>query len=289
MWYNNINFLKGLDMMSISLQNDIRYAESILNNECKDKFRKVYTNTNENLSLLFGKIDLQDRNILTVLSSSDYLYMSYLFGAKNVDCFDINPLTFRYYYLRKWMIENGKIDIGFCSYEEILKILMNVKPGDSIEEKESLLFWQEIIPKMGENGFYNHQFFITIFNPFNNFYSDKLGDLSKILSSINPRFYSFDIRGKTPINLGRKYDTIFLSNSIDYYRDGESIQAIIHNLYPYVSEQGKIICAHIPQEATENYLQVLDFERKFFEQAFDFKMITTDEDERIKYYQYTKK
>ena len=43
MWYNNINFLKGLDMMSISLQNDIRYAESILNNECKDK-RTKYQN-----------------------------------------------------------------------------------------------------------------------------------------------------------------------------------------------------------------------------------------------------
>lgn len=79
--------------MSKQLVNDIKYVDSILNNECNDKFRKIYTCTNENLSTLFDKIDLSNKNIFTVLSSSDYLYMACLSGAKTADCFDINPLT----------------------------------------------------------------------------------------------------------------------------------------------------------------------------------------------------
>ena len=286
----NINFYVGDDTMSIELQNDIKYAKSILDNECHDKFRKIYTNTNEDLSLLFSQLDLSDKNILTVLSSSDYLYMSYLFGAKRVDCFDINPLTFRLFYLRKWLINNNIIDIGFCSYEDVIRVLMNMEKTNTDNEKESLLFWKEVLSKMGESDFYHNQLFTTIFNPFNSFYKDKLVNLSKILSYVDPTFYSFDICDNLGINIGKRYDFIFLSNILDYNRSRESLDDAFNNLLPLVDEQGKIVCAHISQIANEDFTQVLDLEKKVFQNAFEYShIIASDENQPIHYYQYTKK
>ena len=276
--------------MNTNLQNDIRYAKSILDNDCHDKFRKIYTNTNENLSLLFSQLDLSDKNILTILSSSDYLYMSYLFGAKKVDCFDINPLTFRFYYLRKWLIDNNIIDIGFCSYEDVVRVIMNRAKTNTDNEKESLLFWKEVLSKMKESDFYHNQLFITIFNPFNSFYEKKLLDLSKILLHIDPTFYSFDICGNLGINIRKQYDFIFLSNILDYNRSRESLNAAFNNLLPLVDKQGKIVCAHISQFANEDFTQVLDLERKVFQEAFEYSHIaSTEENSPIHYYQYIRK
>ena len=275
--------------MNTNLQNDIRYAKSILDNECHDKFRKIYTNTNENLSLLFSQLDLSDKNILTVLSSSDYLYMSYLFGAKKVDCFDINPLTFRFYYLRKWLIDNNIIDIGFCSYEDVVRVIMNREKTNTDNEKESLLFWKEVLSKMKESDLYHNQLFTTIFNPFNSFYENKLLDLSKILLHIDPTFYSFDICGNLGIDIGKQYDFIFLSNILDYNRSRESLNAAFNNLLPLVDEQGKIVCAHISQIENEDFTQILDLEKKVFQEAFEYSHIASTENQPIHYYQYTRK
>lgn len=98
-------------IISNTLQRDRDYVNSCLNNTCKDLFQKIYATTNEDLLILFDKLNINGKDVLTVLSSSDYLYMSYLNKARNVDGFDINPLTERYYYLRKWLINNGVIDI----------------------------------------------------------------------------------------------------------------------------------------------------------------------------------
>ena len=275
--------------MSIELQNDIKYAKSILDNECHDKFRKIYTNTNEDLSLLFSQLDLSDKNILTVLSSSDYLYMSYLFGAKRVDCFDINPLTFRLFYLRKWLISNNIIDIGFCSYEDVIRVIMNMEKTNMDNEKESLLFWKEVLSKMGESDFYHNQLFTTIFNPFNSFYKDKLVNLSKILSYVDPTFYSFDICDNLGINIGKRYDFIFLSNILDYNRSRERIEVAFNNLLPLVDKQAKIVCSHISQFANGACPPDLDLEKNIFQEAFEYSHIASSENQHIHYYQYTKK
>lgn len=275
--------------MSIKLQNDIKYAKSILDNECHDKFRKIYTNTNEDLSLLFSKLDLSDKNILTVLSSSDYLYMSYLFGAKKVDCFDINPLTFRFFYLRKWLIKNNIIDIGFCEYEDVIKMLTNIERTNTDNEKESLLFWKEVLSKMGETNFYHNQLFTPIYNPFNSFYDDRLHDLSKKIMCIDPIFYRFDICDKLCINIGKQYDFIFLSNIFDYNRSRERIAVAFNNLLPLVNEQGKIVCSHIPQFANGACPPDLDLEKKVYQEAFEYSHIASSENQNMHYYQYTKK
>ncbi len=274
--------------MSIKLQNDLNYAMSILNGECKDQFRKVFTNTNENLLPLFSSLDLTDKNVLAVLSSSDYLYMSYLFGARNVDSFDINPLTYRFFFLRRWLINNGIIDIGFSTYEEVLKVLESAKVG-SEDEKESLLFWKEIFIKVGENYFHHSPLFITVFNPFNNFYNDKMDELSRRISPLNPTFHRIDIARESALDLRSQYDYIFLSNIIDYNRDAARLEVLIQNLTHLTANQGRVVCAHIPGYVKEDSSRDLALEKELFQESFEYSAIPFNEYDKIKYYQYTKK
>ena len=276
-------------MMSIKLQNDLKYADSILKDECKDIFRKIYTSTNENLLLLFSKLNLDDKDVLSVLSSSDYLYMSYLFGARHVDSFDINPLTYRFFYLRKWLIKSSLIDIGILTAENLLEIIENTEIGDSENEKESLVFWKEILMKMSETNFFNNPLFISSFNPFNFFYNDKLVDLSNKLSLINPTFYNIDICEYSTFYTGRKYDYVFLSNILDYNRKKESLDVIVNNLMGLTNNRGKVVCTHLPQTLNEDFSQVICLEQKCFERAFDYDQIVSDEIGKIYYYQYTKR
>ena len=274
--------------MCANLQQDIEYASSVLNGECKDKFKKLYTHTNENLLPLFSKLNLTGKNIYTVLSSSDYLYMAYLFGARNVDCFDINPLTFRLFYLRKWLLRNGVIDIGASTYEEVCRILESTKP-ESEDESESLIFWKDMFARIGEIGFYHNPLYISIFNPFNYFYGDKTEELSRILSSINPSFHCCDIASNSAPDINGKYDYAFLSNIPDYNRDEIKMNIIVDNMVRLTNENGIVVCSHIPQIHNEKFSKVIELERKCFQREFDFSPILCDEMERIKYYQYIRK
>lgn len=273
--------------MSEKLQRDVKYANSILNNKCKDKFRKIYSNTNENLSILFDNLDLSKKDIFTVLSSADYLYMSYLKGAKNVDCFGINPLTYRYYFLRKWLFQNGIIDIEFSTFRQVNKILKNLTANNCQFEKESLIFWRNILMEIKEENFYKNPLFISTFNPFNLYYKDKLNNLSNILSSVNPIFYNIDICNYFNIDITKKYDYIFLSNILDYNRNNVNLKNTIRNLLSLINDNGKIICTHIAQFENDNLEKVLKLERDIFNKEFEYNQITYSEN--MLYYQYTKR
>lgn len=275
--------------MSNRLQGDIEYAMSILNNECQDQFRKIFINTNEKLLPLFDNLDLTNKDILTVLSSSDYLYMSYLYGAKNVDCFDINPLTYRFFHLRKWLISNGIMDIVTTTYGDVCKVLEKTKINTFNSEKESLIFWEEILKVIGKDSFHDNQLFIPVVNFFNYFYKDKMEILSKKLSHNNMTFYNIDISNKNILNSDNQYDYIFLSNIIDYNRNSESLDNIVHNLIQLTNSNGKVVCAHIARVANEDFSQELDLERKYFQDYFEYSDIICDELNGNRYYQYIKK
>ena len=168
-------------------------------------------------------------------------------------------------------------------------MLTNIERTNTDNEKESLLFWKEVLPKMGETNFYHNQLFTPIYNPFNSFYDDRLHDLSKKIMCIDPIFYRFDICDKLCINIGKQYDFIFLSNIFDYNRSRERIAVAFNNLLPLVNEQGKIVCSHIPQFANGACPPDLDLEKKVYQEAFEYSHIASSENQNMHYYQYTKK
>ena len=77
-------------------------------------------------------LDIRDKNVMTVLASSDQLFTFNSLGAKEVDAFDHNILTIYYYYLRKWSIKyNDQLYPEFVmenDYER-LKKLLSLKKG----------------------------------------------------------------------------------------------------------------------------------------------------------------
>lgn len=97
---------------------DINEAKKIMYDICSNgrvsNYSKLYRSTNERLSKILSMYDFKDKNVLSVLASSDQLLSSYFLGAKNVDSFDSNVLTFYYFYLRKWCMMYTKKTLFEC-------------------------------------------------------------------------------------------------------------------------------------------------------------------------------
>ncbi|MBR4830534.1 MAG: hypothetical protein IKZ96_02055 [Bacilli bacterium] len=271
------------------LQRDIWLAEGVLKGKIKKAFSWVYGNTNEDLEFVFENVNVKNKNVLTVLSSSDYLFMAHLFGAKTVDCFDINPLAHRLFFLRKWLLQAGYIDLGFCNYKKLETILNSVTTTYSQYEKDSLVFWKTILPKMKDN-LYHSDLIITPINPLDYFYSKRMDELVEITRTMDPNFQTLDIRSESGFDTDKEYDYVFLSNILDYNRFPDRLETIKKNILPVLSSKGKIVCTHIPFYNSENYFEVMKEEREIFRKEFSFKPIDEQMiDRKHAVYQYTRK
>ena len=63
-------------------------------------YSKVYSMTTENIYSFLHNYDLKDKSVLTVGGSGDQRLNAYLLGARNVTCFDINPLVYEHLKLK---------------------------------------------------------------------------------------------------------------------------------------------------------------------------------------------
>ena len=83
--------------------------------------------------MLFNRISLKDKRVLSVLASSDFLFSALDDGATIVDTFDINFLTYRYFYLRKWLLEINELDAYSVSLDFLKAIVNSKKDSDDID------------------------------------------------------------------------------------------------------------------------------------------------------------
>ena len=119
---------------------------------------KLYMFTDENMNSMTQKINLQDKDVLTITSSGDQALNFLTAGAKKVSLFDNNAYSEVYFYLKKALIEN-------LSYEEFLEFFMprffHKKDYFSKEKydliKESLLYgktreyWENVFNNFSTN------------------------------------------------------------------------------------------------------------------------------------------
>ncbi len=64
---------------------DVLNTKQILNGKIIENYSKIYYRSNEDLEKLFQNFSVKDKDVYTVLASSDqYLYAKYL-GTKSVD------------------------------------------------------------------------------------------------------------------------------------------------------------------------------------------------------------
>ena len=83
-------------------------------------FSKLYNMTTENLLEFVNSVDCCDKDVLTVVGSGDQAMNVILNGAKNITCFDINPIAYCQLKLKKEAIKTLSFD-EFCRFFYIKK------------------------------------------------------------------------------------------------------------------------------------------------------------------------
>ena len=223
----------------MSILYDVYVASKLVDGKRIDNYDKLYYSTNENLDELFKYIDVKDKDVLTVLSSSDqYFYCCYN-GANSIDSYDINKLTKYYYYLRLWGIKY--LDMFYPS-EDLFKNhiyiyeLLKLVNCNNKDEKEAYEFWNNYIRK------------VFPFDNGNLFYKSNrkkgISDIDKLNESIRKNkfnFYNSDIKN---ISSNKKYDVIITSNILEYC-SFDTIKIIRDKLNDLLVDDGIIVCSNI--------------------------------------------
>lgn len=262
-----------------TVQKDLNY---IFSDKKQGDFAYLYSRTNEDLKRLFEIIDVRNKNVLSVLSSSDYLFSALYKEAGNIETFDINRITYRYYFLRKWLIQNGYLDAGKVCTQDIFKIISSIKTDNQCE-KDSLLFWKyffNLSRCKKDNLYYYDNLFIDIAAK-KMIYEDDLSNVADILDGYNLQFKHMNVCNG--FNSDKKYDVIFLSNIMDYNRNSKSrIGDIRDNLDDLLTDDGIIVMAHF------NFFSGFNIEKDVFNETFDYIPLDIT-DSSITYYAYKKK
>lgn len=262
-----------------TIKSDLNY---IFNDKNGDTFAYLYSRTNEDLKKLFELIDVRDKNILSVLSSSDYLFSALFKEAGNVETFDINRITYRYYYLRKWLIQNGILDAGKVCTQDVFKIISSIKTSNS-SEMESALFWKYFfnLSRCKKNYLYYYDNLFIDIDAKKMIYEDNLRDVANILDGYNLHFKHMNICNG--FNSDNKYDVIFLSNIMDYNRNSKSkINDIRDNLDDLLTDDGIIVMSHF------KFFSGFNIEHEVFSDSFDYIPLDII-DSSITYYVYKRK
>ena len=247
---------------------DVKQAINIMrgfHSKIDDFHDRLYFNSNEDLDALLSKFDFRDKDILTVLASSDQLFYFYDKGARIVDTFDINKLTFYYYFLRKWIIEykNRYYPRNKITGKMLNNIISKVCVK-SEEEERAVSFWKRII-----NSYYTNLIMdlFIVDDDIKKNENSNIKTIKKKLKSTNLNFYNMDITGY--IDLDKKYDVIYKSNISDYVSYSDLVR-FRDNLYKLLKDDGIIISSNL------SYDIYYPNEFGVFSELFNYKLLDND-------------
>lgn len=176
-----------------------------------NSFEKIYPFTTENIAGYIKEMDVKDKSILTVGSSSDQVFNSLLLGAKDVTLFDINESAPLFYELKRDFI------LKYDREELYDKVLSN---------KEFLYFEDNFTKKQLEN-------MNLYLNNDENYYK-----LREILKKANVNFKIGNIYDVSKTLTIEKFDRVILSNVLQYLISEnieDSVSDVYSNLLPYLS------------------------------------------------------
>ena len=266
---------------------DVNRAILVSAGEEDEFFSKIYYSSNESLKDLFGSFSVKDKDVLTVLASSDQLFYAYDNGARKVDTFDVNCLTKYYYYLRRWTILYNKQYYPskniFHSHKDLYLLLDKVECHGKSEE-DALYFWKNYLSKVTP---IEHELLYFIDGSRNSMKSTK--SLRERLMQEDFTFYNMNLFGD--IDCSRKYDVIITSNILEYAWNSTLLRKCKDNLKSLLRDGGQIISSHfVFYPGTSNFLQEL----QIFDEDFEYSEFKSYQEPfgKKKYplgYSYTKK
>ena len=212
-------FIDGLQAIKVIEKNrheGFSYVDFSLYSTC-------YKFSNENLSGYYPKFNIKDGNVLTVCGSGDQVLSAFLYGAKNVDCFDSNILTYYNLMLKAYCIKHLSFEDFFlffglshsCDKKIIYDSFKDKIDNNDVRLFFDLLFDNDInVDYLYNNGetCYPENLVVSIpYLEINNYYKlkDTL-DISRINFVVSDLFDVYK-------HYSNKYSFVNLSNICDYF------------------------------------------------------------------------
>ena len=246
-------------MMHIS--NDYLASRAIISGMDLSKagYDKIYFETNENLSDMYRKIDFLDKDVLTVLASSDHFFLANYLGARKVKSFDKNILALYYYYLRKWTLSINRETYPFelldNDYAWLSRLLSRVKP-ENRDEDIALKLWKRHLEEKSRLDLLFHENEVdgnTIFKSINS-----LGSVAECENS----FRNIDLFGE--VNFEEQFDIVMISNIPEWACDDIQLTNLSQNLYGLLKKDGIVLCSRF-----NNFPEKFENEKRIFEANFE--------------------
>ena len=226
-------------------------------------YREVYYQTNENLIYPYLDVDFYDKDVLSVVASSDHILTARYLEAKNVDAFDNNRLAFYYFYLRIWTLKYMNLlyppiveDPNFLK-----NLLEKVEPKSNIEQKV-YNFYKKHLEKGTD--FY-HFFCYRNKQPYGQTLFTKPEELKDCLS---PKLKYFDYDLFKRIDSHKIYNFFLISNILDWARNDENkLKIAADNLSRLLKKDGTVICHKLVDRKKEDFAK----ENEIFSQDFYYE------------------
>ena len=273
--YENENIVlsdlkKTLELLKGNMENeyDKIIRQTVMPNNIFGYISQVYPFTNELMYEYNLDINLKNKKVLTVTSSSDQILISMLKDANIIDSFDCNKLTYYYLFFKLALIESltyeeFKSFYNFCSNNDINKIddyYNNIKYN--IKKEDVKLFWNIFFKKKNIN--FNKLFLChsTFFDIYNIGYNNKIiyNQLKdKIHDRVNFKNINvFDI----PNVYNEQYDFINLSNIINYTLNKEKYSKLVKKIIDNnLTQDGVILANYIWGTKNLNNKEIISLEK----------------------------
>lgn len=221
---------------------------------------KIYLMTTENIKAFLQQYDLCDKDILTVAGSGDQMLNAYLMGARNVTCFDINPLAF-------YQVKLKKAAVCALSYQEFLEFffhdynkVFDRNLFDKISKKlddDTVDFFNSLFNKYDSNQIINKIYYrftpdLKQMQRMNSYLDlDNYNKLSSILENKDVSFIHSNITELKNKIMTNTYDMILFSNISDSIENIwgkdclKSFKRLIHSLSRNLNKDGIIQVGYI--------------------------------------------
>ncbi len=243
---------------------------------------RLYAQSNENLLKLFSNYSIHNKEVLTVLASSDQAFSCFYLGAKSVDSFDRNYLTFYYYFLRKWLLlyQNREYASYHFFYDgdiELYELICSIIPT-SPQESEAKTFWKKYM-ELSHYKAGKYLFYPTLCNqptPYGHNYNQLIPFFNQDIS-----FTCMNLLDTNKIQ--KKYDVVILSNMLEYTSQYNQLIHARDNVEKLLKDGGIAICSyamyshsspqhHIESDIMTSHQLVFDSYYQYYEPLFGKKM-----------------